>query len=227
MCLQILLLFPIQPSPASSRLKYLTRTLSSLLNYYESLFTKALETDMQSNKKEIEKELRDFVGIYKWQDANYWSLKQSIQKSNRVLLRTIRKFKSYLKTPVEFDRLIKLSPPLCPSNHKLLVKYFKLNDISSEESYLKKMFKFSRRLLTAKFAKNRLNRSIESLTSRIQERYSSLDKETKALNVRFASATKDKEATAKLKKEFKYLNQEKLKFISDLIKELAAIGNSS
>lgn len=218
-------------SPA--RLKFLIKSLSALVNYYESLFTSALETDMLANKKEIEKELRDFIGIYKWQEANYWSIKMSVQKSNRVLLRTIRKFKTYLRSPVEFARLIRLAAPLPASNHRFLVDYFKINEIERENvndnddglKYSKRMHKLTRKLLTAKFAKNRLNRSVEMLTGKIEQRYAGLEKETKMLNSRFAASAKDKEALPKLKKEFKYLNQEKLKFVSDTIKELTAIGN--
>lgn len=185
---------------------------------------------MLANKKEIEKELREFIGIYKWQEANYWSIKMSVQKSNRVLLRTIRKFKTYLRSPVEFARLIRLAAPLPASNHRFLLDYFKVNEIQQENidndglKYSKRMHKLTRKLLTAKFAKNRLNRSVEMLTVKIQQRYAGLEKETKILNSKFAASAKDKEALPKLKKEFKYLNQEKLKFVSDTIKELTAIG---
>lgn len=229
MCLQLLTGLPLDPAPQQSRLNFLTKSLSSLVNFYEKLFSKALDTDMETNKREIEKELREFMAIYKWQEANYWSIKQSAEKSNRVLLRTMRKFKAYLRSPVDFERLIvKVSPPRPPiSNHRLLIDYFKTDTNHDENSdkYVRKMVKFSRKLLGAKFTKNRVNRSIETLTTRISDRFSSLEKETRTLNSRYAGSAKDKEASAKLKKEFKYLNQEKLRFVSDLIKELTAIGN--
>jgi midasin len=242
--LDILVNCPLQPVRDPKRLDFLIKSLSSLLDYYETLFTSALDADIQSNKKQIEKELREFIDIYKWQDDNYWSLKLSIQKSNRTLLRTIRKFKSYLKTPVDFERLVKASTTdggaiirfESSSNKKTLLNYFKLSESTmtvfggdSEivcEKYLKKMLKLARKVLTVKFAKNRLNRSISVLSTRIHERYADLEKETKLLNSRYASTGKDKELGKKLKKEFKYLNQEKLKFLSDLIKELSAIGIS-
>lgn len=238
--MDILVNCPLQPVRDPKRLDFLIKSLSSLLNYYETLFTSALDADIQSNKKQIEKELREFIDIYKWQDDNYWSLKLSIQKSNRTLLRTIRKFKSYLKTSVDFERLVKSSTDGATirfessNNKKTLLNYFKLSELTmtggdSEivgDKYLKKMLKFARKVLTLKFAKNRLNRSISVLSKRIHERYADLEKETKLLNNRYASTGKDKELGKKLKKEFKYLNQEKLKFLSDLIKELSAIGIS-
>lgn len=218
--------FPIEPNVSRSRLNCLIKSLSSVLNYFDLLFTKPLEFDMDKNKKEIEKELREFIGIYKWQEANYWSLKQSIQKSNRVLLRTIRKFRSYLKEPINFEHLVKANS-VSPSNHKFLEKFYKINDLNqqSEDTYFKKMDKFVRKLLSSKFAKNRLNQSIEKLNEKIRERNLSLNREIKSLSTKYASAGNDKETVVKLKKEFKYLNQEKLMFVSDLLKELSAIGN--
>ena len=57
----------------------------------------------------------------------------------------------------------------------------------------------------------------------VRSRFDDLLTETRQLNNQFVS---DKKNADKYKKEFKYLNQEKLKFMSDLIKKLSLMGLS-
>lgn len=43
-------------------------------------------------RKPIEKELKDFVKIAKWNDINYWSVKETVEKTHRTLHKFMRKF---------------------------------------------------------------------------------------------------------------------------------------
>lgn len=225
-CLNLFSKFTLPNLVESAKLDQLLKCLWSVYAFNEALFTKRVEAQLNANKKQIESELKDFIKIYKWQDANYWSLKQSITKSNKTLLKVIRKFKTFLKNPIEFERLVNNSTcgELIAEPNKALVQSYKLDPTSTTLQYTDKMHKFCKKLLTYKFNRNRLNRSVYELAERIRIRYADLDKETNVLNQKVC--TKDKELVKKFKKEFKYLNQEKLKFISDLIKELSSIGIS-
>jgi midasin len=262
-CLELcLLVFKTSNSPSLSankksqqRSQTLLDILASLIDYHRSLFAGLVEGELVSTRRGVKKELKDFVDIYKWQDWNYLSLKQSIDKVNRTMFKTMRKFKVFLEQQVDFSKLVKSKISVVDTSklnviNKQLTGYHRLQHlpvaVESAEAYYFKAFKFCKKLLNAKFSKNSFNKSIASRTSRIYERFSDLERETKTLlsstvlppknsgSSAVAVPDKDgkkmaevnKELAKKHKKDFKYLNQMKLKFISDLLKELTSLGLS-
>jgi midasin (ATPase involved in ribosome maturation) len=72
--------------------------LSNLVAYY-SQFVPLAHRHILSQRKPLEKEIRDFTRIASWRDVNYESLKQSTQKSHRQLARWVRKFREVLQQP--------------------------------------------------------------------------------------------------------------------------------
>lgn len=62
------------------------------LHAYYSQFRPDCEKRIKELRKPIEKNLKDFVKINEWHDINYWSIKESIDKARRVLMKNIRKF---------------------------------------------------------------------------------------------------------------------------------------
>jgi midasin (ATPase involved in ribosome maturation) len=238
------------------QLQKLVDILSSLINYHQTLFVKLIESELNDVRKTVKKELKDFISIYKWQDWNYLSLKQSIDKVNRTLFKTMRKFRVFLEQQVDFNKLVKTKisivvPSKLGAVNKYLNNFHRLQPLIETENnsvadgYYFKAFKFCKKVLNIKFNKNLFNKSIANRTTRIYGMFNELEKETrnllsatvippKATATAASAANKDdkqmvkvnKELAKKHKKDFKYLNQMKLKFISDLLKELTSLGLS-
>ncbi|XP_034060418.1 LOW QUALITY PROTEIN: midasin [Gymnodraco acuticeps] len=76
--------------------------LSSLLwnlHKYYSQFSDGIQTKITSLRQPIEKELKDFVKISKWNDVSFWSIKQSVDKTHRTLFKFVKKFEAALSGP--------------------------------------------------------------------------------------------------------------------------------
>ncbi|XP_035534963.1 midasin [Morone saxatilis] len=77
-------------------------SLSSLLwnlHKYYSQFSDCIQTKISQLRQPIEKELKDFVKISKWNDVSFWSIKQSVEKTHRTLFKFVKKFEEALNGP--------------------------------------------------------------------------------------------------------------------------------
>lgn len=63
-----------------------------IVNYFR-IFQEKISDQFNENKKEVENKLKDFVEIFKYNDLNLWSVKQSTQKVHAQLFRFIKIFK--------------------------------------------------------------------------------------------------------------------------------------
>ncbi|KAM6915471.1 midasin [Xenentodon cancila] len=88
-----LLLVPDQPGQES-----LSSLLWSLHKYY-SQFSEGIQAKITQLRQPIEKELKDFVKISKWNDVSFWSIKQSVEKTHRTLFKLVKKFEEALNSP--------------------------------------------------------------------------------------------------------------------------------
>ncbi|XP_060907246.1 midasin [Labrus mixtus] len=88
-----LLLVPDQPGQES-----LSSLLWNLHKYY-SQFSDCVQTRISQLRQPIEKELKDFVKISKWNDVSFWSIKQSVEKTHRTLFKFVKKFGEALSGP--------------------------------------------------------------------------------------------------------------------------------
>lgn len=88
-----LLLVPSQPGQES-----LSSLLWNLHKYY-SQFSDCIQTKLSQLRQPIEKELKDFVKICRWNDVSFWSIKQSVEKTHRTLFKFVRKFEETLNGP--------------------------------------------------------------------------------------------------------------------------------
>ncbi|XP_061563343.1 midasin [Cololabis saira] len=88
-----LLLVPGRPGQES-----LSSLLWNLHKYY-SQFSEAVQTKVSQLRQPIEKELKDFVKISKWNDVSFWSIKQSVEKTHRTLFKFVKKFEEALNGP--------------------------------------------------------------------------------------------------------------------------------
>lgn len=67
---------------------------------YYAQFLCAVEDKIKSLRAPIDKELQDFVKISKWNDFNYWSLKDGIARTHHTLHKYIKKFRECLSESV-------------------------------------------------------------------------------------------------------------------------------
>ncbi|XP_044025553.1 midasin [Siniperca chuatsi] len=88
-----LLLVPNQPGQES------LSSLSWNLHKYYSQFSDCIQTRISQLRQPIEKELKDFVKILKWNDVSFWSIKQSVEKTHRTLFKFVKKFEEALNGP--------------------------------------------------------------------------------------------------------------------------------
>ncbi|KAF3702507.1 Midasin Dynein-related AAA-ATPase MDN1 MIDAS-containing protein [Channa argus] len=88
-----LLLVPNQPGQES-----LSSLLWNLHKYY-SQFSACIQTKIDQLRQPIEKELKDFVKISKWNDVSFWSIKHSVEKTHRTLFKFVKKFEEALNGP--------------------------------------------------------------------------------------------------------------------------------
>ncbi|KAF7997921.1 hypothetical protein HCN44_009319 [Aphidius gifuensis] len=68
-------------------------------NYYSQFLTD-VQNKITSIKMPIEKKLKDFVKIARWNDINYWSVKETVEKTHRTLHKYIREYETGLKESV-------------------------------------------------------------------------------------------------------------------------------
>lgn len=80
---------------------------SYIWNFYSyySQFEPFVINYVQRHRKPLEKELREFVKLATWKDINYFSLKESAEKTHQHLNKILKKFKNDILS-VPFTRLV-------------------------------------------------------------------------------------------------------------------------
>ncbi|XP_046836565.1 midasin isoform X1 [Vespa crabro] len=73
--------------------------LWNIYNYYKQ-FVQDVNTKIHGFKVPIEKKLKDFVKIARWNDINYWSVKETVEKTHRTLHKFIKEYENVLKQNV-------------------------------------------------------------------------------------------------------------------------------
>ena len=71
--------------------------LWNVYNYYHQ-FSDVVKTEIQTQRKPIEKDLKGFVKISKWNDINFWAMKEAVNKSHRTLHKFSKKFEVRIET---------------------------------------------------------------------------------------------------------------------------------
>ncbi|KAF4092103.1 hypothetical protein AMELA_G00017110 [Ameiurus melas] len=69
------------------------------LHKYYTQFSDSIQARITQLRAPIEKELKDFVRISKWNDVSFWAIKQSVEKTHRTLFKFVRKFEAALSGP--------------------------------------------------------------------------------------------------------------------------------
>jgi len=74
--------------------------LNNIIKYYQQ-FQQLIKEQINLIRKPIENEIKKFFQIQQWKDTNYYSLKQSIDKSHQFLFKSMKKYKQLLNQPIE------------------------------------------------------------------------------------------------------------------------------
>ncbi|XP_074752140.1 midasin isoform X1 [Athene noctua] len=98
--LQALLVFHchVLLMPQVAEKDILCSILWNLYNYYKQ-FSESVEGRITELRQPIEKELKEFVKISKWNDVSFWAIKQSVEKIRRTLFKFMKKFEVVLDEP--------------------------------------------------------------------------------------------------------------------------------
>ncbi|XP_076823935.1 midasin-like isoform X3 [Clavelina lepadiformis] len=75
------------------------------LHCYYKQFLDALKVRIASLRQPIEKDLKSFVKIAKWNDINFYAVKDSTIKTHRNLFKFVKKFSTALEEPVHLNVL--------------------------------------------------------------------------------------------------------------------------
>ncbi|XP_072178223.1 midasin-like [Diadema setosum] len=99
---EMLLAFHCQlvAGPCTDKSLELMCVLWNLYCYYQQ-FLPAVTREMENKRRPIEKELKDFVKIAKWNDISFWAMKQAVEKTHKTLLKFSKKFQCALQEPAK------------------------------------------------------------------------------------------------------------------------------
>ncbi|KAI3625290.1 hypothetical protein CBS9595_000651 [Malassezia furfur] len=98
---------PLAPTAA------LGATLRNVAQYYAQ-FLAAAHEHLDTARRALEREVRDYVQLATWRDVNVYALRQSAQKTHTYLHRTLRKFRTALQEPANevLARAAEARPPV-------------------------------------------------------------------------------------------------------------------
>jgi midasin len=80
----------------------LTNVNDMLWNHiqYFSMYVSTVKQSVEKEKSSIEKELKDYVKIARWNDINFFAMKQAVDKSHRTISKYARRYTEALEKPV-------------------------------------------------------------------------------------------------------------------------------
>lgn len=90
----------------SERRNELSAILWNIYNYYKQ-FMVDVNARIEALKAPIEKKLKDFVKIARWNDITYWSVKKTVEKTHRTLHKFIKEYQNAVKQNVSSCLTIK------------------------------------------------------------------------------------------------------------------------
>lgn len=87
----------------------LSAVLWNMYNYYKQ-FVDDVNARITALKTPIKKKLEDYVKIARWNDFNYWAVKETVDKTHRTLHKYAKEFQNALKQSVSSCLIIKSVP---------------------------------------------------------------------------------------------------------------------
>lgn len=92
----------------SERKNELAAVLWNVYKYHKQ-FVDDVTARIAALKAPIEKKLRDFVKIARWNDISYWAVKEAVKKTHRTLHKFVKEFQNVLKQNVSSCLIVKSS----------------------------------------------------------------------------------------------------------------------
>ncbi|NWH71168.1 MDN1 protein, partial [Piaya cayana] len=252
--LQALLVFHchVLLMPQAGEKDTLCSILWNLYNYYKQ-FSECVGARITELRQPIEKELKEFVKISKWNDVSFWAIKQSVEKIRRTLFKFMKKFEAVLGEPCQ--------PALVETGKEEQLDCLqKQEESENKETKVQRLNNALRKILSARtdaakralpeecqngvtfhaeslqYRLPKLTKKMKKMCTTVTENNSflnlveSLDHFTGGIIVSVAELqnltfdqTADKE---KQKSEAKHIQMQKQRALSDLFKSLAKIGLS-
>ncbi|XP_072912476.1 midasin [Hemitrygon akajei] len=221
--------------------------LWNLYNYYKQ-FSETIASKITECRSPIEKELKDYIRICRWNDVSYWAVKQSVEKAHRTLFKLMKKFETALQQPcrpaltelgrtgslgsVDQQKWTKIEKLNCTLRKVFTEKWdstqaifpnlgksILYKDANSLQTHLPVLCKRMRKLCLKLVMKSSLPRLVESLDQFAGDVITGAQ-DLQALAVD-QNADKDVQ-----KSEVKHILMQKQRALADLFKHLAEIGLS-
>ncbi|XP_074982679.1 midasin isoform X2 [Caretta caretta] len=186
--------------------------LWNLYNYYKQ-FAECVQARITELRQPIEKELKEFVKISKWNDVSFWAIKQSVEKTHRTLFKFMKKFESVLKEPCR--------PALVESDKEEGLDCLERQEESeNKETKVQRLNSILRKTLSA--------RTDAAKTVLLEECYGGVMFDTESLQCRLPKLTKRMKmlcATLMKKNSFLDLVESLEQFTGDIIVSVVELQN--
>ncbi|KAF2979584.1 hypothetical protein EK904_005640 [Melospiza melodia maxima] len=251
--LQTLLVFHchVLLMPQGAERDVLCSILWNLYNYYKQ-FSECVEAKITELRQPIEKELKEFVKISRWNDVSFWAIKQSVEKIRRTLFKFMKKFEVVLDEPCQ-PALVEIG------KEEQLDCMQKQEESEDKETKIQRLNNTLRKVLSARtdvtkkalpecqgvitFHTDSLQYRLSKLTKKMKKMCTSVTENNSFLNLvenldqftggiivsvaELQNLTFDQTATKeKQKSEAKHIQMQKQRALSDLFKSLAKTGLS-
>uniref|UniRef100_A0A4W3JTX9 Midasin n=1 Tax=Callorhinchus milii TaxID=7868 RepID=A0A4W3JTX9_CALMI len=211
--------------------------LWNLYIYYKQ-FSESVQAKLTELRHPIEKDLKDFVKISRWNDVSFWSMKQSVDKTHRTLFKFMKKFEAALNGPcrpalTELEKTVsgeeqqlqetkmeKLNCVLRNTSGKSKVQYASVSlEDNSLQSRLPTLSKRMRKICRELTKKDSLPGLVETLDHFTGDIITAVQD----LQTLVVDQTVDKD---KQRSEVKHILMQKQRALADLFKHLAETGLS-
>uniref|UniRef100_A0A8D2MCK3 Midasin n=1 Tax=Zonotrichia albicollis TaxID=44394 RepID=A0A8D2MCK3_ZONAL len=250
--LQTLLVFHchVLLMPQGAERDVLCSILWNLYNYYKQ-FSECVEAKITELRQPIEKELKEFVKISRWNDVSFWAIKQSVEKIRRTLFKFMKKFEVVLDEPCQ-PALVEIG------KEEQLDCMQKQEESEDKETKIQRLNNTLRKVLSARtdvtkalpecqsvitFHTDSLQYRLSKLTKKMKKMCTAVTENNSFLNLvenldqftggiivsvaELQNLTFDQTATKeKQKSEAKHIQMQKQRALSDLFKSLAKTGLS-
>ena len=197
--------FCTQLALKTCRLGVTANAFNAALLYYQNTLSHRIKEYVRMCREPVERDLSAFLMTLYWKDINYWSVRQTAEKSHRHLARMIRKWKESMQMP--------LSSLL----NKLTIKA-QLQAISMEPVEAKKYSK-SKSVISST-----PTRPLTSLGIKVKDRLDALDFSVLEASVIDTFGGSILDTLKELKESTEASIQSKQKAFVDLIRELKVLG---
>ncbi|XP_023209806.1 midasin-like [Centruroides sculpturatus] len=208
----------------------LCNILSNIYYYYHQ-FVISVHEKISTDRKVIEKEIKEFIKIIRWSDINFWAVKQQVEKSHQTLHKHMKQYEKVLNQSaqpyfelcknVELEEEIKMerSELNCSDFISALTLQQYLGNSSSQIEFCQDYYKKMRNLCKKIYKASKIFENINFLEDFAGEII------TSAHDLQLLNVSKDADEERR-KKEIRSIRLQKQKGLSDLFKALTSVGLS-